>query len=251
MEGASPAVAALLVACGVISGVVNTLAGGGSLLSVPLLVVLGLPGTVANGTNRIGVLVQCLAAVWRFRAAGVFEPGAVMRVLLPVVLGSAAGALAISAVADETFERIFGVMMLALLIPTLRTVRTLGAGTGPPRGFSPPVAAVLFFAVGAYGGALQAGVGIPLLFALAHSGQDLVRANAIKVAVIAAVTVTAIPVFVLQDKVAWLPALLLAAGFSVGGAFGARLAVRGGERLIRPVLVAAVLALAGRMLGLY
>ena len=250
-EGLGPAHAALLVGCGLVSGVVNTLAGGGSLLSVPLLVLLGLPGTVANGTNRIGILVQCLSAVWRFRRDGIFEPRAVARVLVPVVAGSALGALAISEVADATFERIFGLAMLVLLVPTLRGARPARASGASAAGFPPAVAVAIFFAVGLYGGALQAGVGIPLLFAVAHSGYDLVRANAIKVAVIAAVTLTAIPVFLAQGQIAWIPGLILAAGFWAGGALGARLAVRGGERVIRVVLVIAVCGLAGHMLGLY
>ena len=76
------------------------------------------------------------------------------------------------------------------------------------------------------------------------------RANAIKLAVIAAVTLTAVPVFLLEGKIVWLPAALLAAGFSVGGALGARIAMRGGERVIRPILGLAVVALAVRMFGL-
>ena len=90
-----------------------------------------------------------------------------------------------------------------------------------------------------------------LLLALSRAGYDLVLANSIKVVIVAALTLVAVPVFVAQGQVAWLPALVLALGFAGGGALGARLAVRGGERLIRPVLVLAVIALAGRMLGLY
>jgi uncharacterized membrane protein YfcA len=226
---------------------VNTLAGGGSLLTVPLLVLLGLPGTVANGTNRIGVLLQALVATLRFRAEGRLELRALLPVLAPVVAGSLLGAVAISRVADATFERLFGLVMLLLLAPTLR--RTRGTARGP--GFGRTASTLVFLGLGAYGGAIQAGLGIPLVFALVHAGHDLVRANAIKVAVIAAVTAVAIPVFALGGQIAWVPALVLGAGFAVGAELGVRLAVAGGERLIRPVLVAAVLALAGRMLGLY
>ena len=109
---------------------------------------------------------------------------------------------------------------------------------------------MVFFGVGLYGGAFQAGLGIPLLFALSYAGHDLVRANAIKLAVIAAVTLTAIPVFLWEGRIVWLPAMLLAAGYSVGGALGARIAMRGGERVIRPILALAVIALAVRMFGL-
>ncbi len=244
----SEAEAILLVFAGLAAGVANTLAGGGSLLTVPLLVILGLPGTLANGTNRIGVLLQSGVAAWRFRSEGVSGFGHALPVLLPVAAGSVLGALLVSRLADATFERLFGVVMLALLVPTLRRrPGQPGAGRAWPRG----VATAVYFGVGLYGGAFQAGVGLVLLFALSHAGLDLVRANAVKVVVVAALTAVAVPVFVLEDQVAWLPAALVAAGFATGGAVGARLAVRGGERLIRPVLVVAVLALAGRMLGLY
>lgn len=233
---------------GLVAGAVNSVAGGGSLLTVPLLVLLGLPGTLANGTNRVGILVQTAAAAWRFRERGVPGASEALPLLVPVILGSTAGAFAISRIADATFERVFGLLMILLLVPTLR-----GSGPCASAGRSPSRAGsfLLYFGIGAYGGAFQAGVGIPLLYALAWRGHDLVRANHVKALVILAVTAVAVPVFVLREQVAWLPAAALAAGFWLGGELGARLAVRGGERLIRPVLAAAVIALAARMLGLW
>lgn len=242
--------AALLVAGGLAAGVVNTLAGGGSLLTVPLLVLLGLPGGVANGSNRVGVLLQCLAAAWRFRQAGVFEPRRVLEAAAPVVTGALVGAYGVSRVADATFERAFGVLMLVLLVPTLRQISG-AARREAPRSWPRSVALLAYFGVGLYAGAFQAGVGLPLLFALLHAGHDAVRANSIKVAVIAAATVAAVPVFALQGQIEWPPALLLAAGFTLGGTLGAHVALRGGERVLRPVLAVAVVALAARMLGLF
>jgi uncharacterized membrane protein YfcA len=113
------------------------------------------------------------------------------------------------------------------------------------------VATAVFFAIGVYGGAIQAGVGLLLLLALSRSGYDLVKANSIKLVVIAVFTSVAVVVFVAQGQVVWAPALLLALATAAGAVVGARLAVRGGERVIRPVLVVSVLLLATRMLGLY
>lgn len=242
--------AVLLVVGGLVAGVVNTLAGGGSLLTVPLLVLLGLPGTLANGTNRIGILLQCLTATWRFRAAGVFEPRTVLPVLAPITVGALVGALAISRIADETFERLFGLLMLLLLIPTLRRFPAGEAASAPKR-WGGACSALAFLGIGVYAGAFQAGVGVPLLLALLHAGHDAVRANAIKVAVIALATLMAIPVFWAEGQIVWLPAGLLALGFTAGASLGVPLAVRGGERLIRPLLALAVVALAAHMLGLY
>ena len=110
----------LLVGAGLIGGIVNTLAGGASALTVPALVLVGLPGTIANGTNRIGVFVQNVVAAWRFRAEGVPGFRRSTPVLLPVAIGSLLGATAISMVSDETFNFIFGIVMVLLIVPMLR-----------------------------------------------------------------------------------------------------------------------------------
>jgi uncharacterized membrane protein YfcA len=218
-----------LGAASVVAGVVNTLAGGGSLLTVPLLVLFGLPGGIANGTNRVGILLQSTVAAWRFRALGVGGRRDSLPVLLPVAAGSLLGAWGITQLSDAVFERAFGVVMLMLLVPLLREL----AGSKRARSQKAPRLgarwAVVFFLIGLYGGSFQAGVGIPLLFALTHAGFDLVRANAVKVVVTAVLALTAVPVFVLQGQVAWAPAAVLAVGYSAGAALGARLAVRGGE----------------------
>lgn len=240
--------AILLIVGGVVAGVVNTLAGAGSLLTVPLLVLAGLPGGVANGTNRVGVLLHNLTAAWRFRAEGVPGLRQALPMIAPVCLGSLAGASAIAWVPDALFEKLFGVLMVVLLPPLLHST---AAGTRQPRQWSAPVTFGYFFLVGVYGGAFQAGVGIAILYGLTFAGHDLLRGNSIKVVINAALTVVAGAVFVCSGQVVWLPALALAVGFILGGILGVRVAVHGGERVIRPVLVAAVLALAGRMLGLY
>jgi hypothetical protein len=242
----SPTAAVLLVGGGFAAGIVNALAGGGSLLTVPLLVLAGLPGTVANGTNRIGILLSCVAAARRFRTEGFSGFGASLTVLPPIALGSIAGGMLIARVADETFEALFGVVMLLLLFPLFRP-----PPEGPRLPASPIAAFTLYFAIGLYGGAFQAGIGILLIFALSYAGYDLVRANSIKAVVNGVQTLAVIPVFIWHRQVAWLPALVLAAGFVAGGEVGARLAVRRGERLIRPVLAVTVVILAGKMLGLY
>ena len=245
---------AMLAMGGFAAGVINTLAGGGSLITVALLVFLGLPGTIANGTNRIGVLVHNLTAAWRFRAEGISGFGQALPILAPILVGSLAGAYAISRVSPEFFERLFGVLMLALLIPVLRLHRKTDRAALPRDGaatWSPVTRSLVFLGIGLYGGAVQAGIGIFLVMALSRAGYDLVRANSIKVVVIAALTAVAIPVFIASGQVDWLAAGALAAGFLLGGVVGVRAAVLGGEPVIRVVLGLSVAALAGRMLGLF
>jgi uncharacterized membrane protein YfcA len=244
--------AALLVGGAIVAGVVNTLAGGASALTVPLLVLAGLPGNLANGTNRIGILVQNLIAAWRFRAEGVSGFRASLPALIPTVLGSLTGAVAISRVADATFQRLFGVVMIVLLVPIVLGLTAREQPDAPARPApSRAMTFLAFFAIGLWGGAFQAGVGIAILFALSYAGYDLVRGNSVKVVINAALTLVAVPVFLLQGQIAWGPALLLSVGFAIGSVLGVRLAVSRGEAIIRPILVLAVLGLAGRMLGLY
>jgi|TARA_B100002049_G_scaffold12578_1_gene8991 uncharacterized membrane protein YfcA len=238
----------LLVAGGLAAGVVNTLAGGGSLLTVPLLVLAGVPGNVANGSNRVGILASNASAAAAFRRLGVSGLSRTLPVLVPVAVGSLVGALLVARLADETFERVFGVLMVPLLLLSLRPP-VLKSVEG--RVWSGPFTLLVFLAVGLYGGAFQAGIGLLLMVALSRSGMDLVVVNSVKVVVIVVVTVIALPLFIVSGRVDWGPALVLAAGFALGGALGARLTVTRGSSLIRPVMVAAVLALAGRLLGLF
>ena len=239
----------LIAGAGLVAGVVNAMAGGGSLLTVSLLTVVGdLGGLVANGTNRIGVLTQNVASVAGFRREGVSGLRRALPALVPSLVGSLIGAYVVSSVLSDTaFERIFGILMVPLLILSLRPPTARGQEIVWPKA----VTAAVFFAIGLYGGAFQAGVGLMLVLALSHAGLDLVNANAVKVVIIAVLTAVAVPVFILNDQVHWGFAAIVAVGFAVGGWLGARIAVRGGERIIRPVLVVAVIGLAGRMLGLY
>lgn len=238
---------AVLLLGGLFAGTVNAMAGGGSLLTVPLLTVVGLDGLVANGTNRVAVLLQNLSAAIAFARQGVGGLRQTVPVLVPVLAGSLLGSVTVSQIADDAFQRVFGVLMIPLLILGLRPPRPRADAAPWPRW----VSALVFFGIGLYGGAFQAGVGLVLLVALARAGIDLVTANSIKAVVILAITAVAVPVFIAQGQVRWLPALVLSIGMAAGGALGARIAVEGGERVIRPVLALAVLALAGRMLGLY
>ena len=240
--------ALLLIIGGLFAGAINTVAGGGSMLTVPLLVLAGVPGNAANGSNRVGILTSNVAAVATFRRLGVDGLRHASRVVVPVVLGGLIGSFAVGRVLDDAaFERVFGLLMIPLVILSVR--RPTNA-TGE-HAWSTAKVVIVFLLIGIYGGAFQAGVGLVLLAALTRSGFDLVMSNSIKVIVNTAVTVVALPVFILNGDVEWVPALVLAAGFVMGGWLGAQASFRGGEVLIRRVMVVAALGLAGRLIGIY
>jgi len=243
--------AILLIAGGMVAGTINTLAGGASAITVPLLVLVGLPGTVANGTNRVGILIQSLWGALRFRAAGVSGFRASLPILLPTCGGAALGAYLISTVSDRAFERLFAIVMVLMLVPILSGHGLGSRGTAKVRSLGNATGFVVFFSIGVFGGAFQVGVGLLLLAALNYLGHDLVRANSIKMVVNTLLTAVAVPIFILRDQVAWLPAAYLTIGFVIGSSLGVHLAVKNGERIIRPAMAVAVVLLAGKMFGLY
>ena len=121
----------LLLVGGLVAGTVNTMAGGGSLLTVPLLVLAGVPGNVANGSNRVGILASTVTAAASFRRLGVSGVSRMVPVLVPVVAGSLTGSVLVARLADETFERVFGILMVPLLLIALRPPRVPLASEGP------------------------------------------------------------------------------------------------------------------------
>ncbi|MFQ5513378.1 MAG: sulfite exporter TauE/SafE family protein [Myxococcota bacterium] len=241
-----PQVAAL-VAGGLAAGFVNTLAGGGSFLTVPLLILVGLPPTIANATNRVAVLVQNLAAMGGFRQEGVPGAALALRLMPAMLLGSWLGAWGVIQVPDEVFRRFFGILMLLALPLLLRSPRPRERPRA--RGLPLPLQIATYFAIGLYGGAVQAGLGIPLLLALVGvGGLGLVAANSVKVVLIAALTAVALAQFAWAGKVLWLHGGILALGAGIGGYLASRVGARLGPPLIRPVLIVAVVAMALRLL---
>lgn len=239
--------AILLVLGGVTAGVINTMAGGGSMLTVPLLVLAGVPGNAANGSNRVGILTSNMSAAATFKKLGVDGLRFALPAIIPAVPGSLVGAYLINQVTSETFERAFGLLMLPLIALTIWKPKPKTDGPS----WSRATTIAVFFGIGLYAGAVQAGFGLVTLAALSRAGFDLVTANMVKVVVNIAVTVVALTVFIFEGNVRWIPALVLAVGLTIGGWLGARLSVKGGEKWIRIVMVAAALALAGRLLGIW
>ncbi len=239
--------ALLLVAGGAAAGLINAVAGGGSILTVPLLVLAGVPGNDANGSNRVGILTSNAAAATAFRKLGVRGLSRATTILVPIILGSLVGSYGITRLTDDNFERVFGLVMLPVIFLSIRQPEVqIDAEPWPTW-----LTTVVFLGVGLYGGAVQAGVGLIMLAMLTRAGFDLVTANNVKVVANLILTVVALPVFVVQGNVRWLQAIVLAAGLTAGAWVGAHAAVKGGERFIRAVMVVAALLLAGRLLGVY
>ncbi|MEO8467642.1 MAG: sulfite exporter TauE/SafE family protein [Gammaproteobacteria bacterium] len=227
---------------GFVAGFINTLAGTGSLITLPVLILLGLPATVANGTNRIGVLMQNIVAVATFRKRGALDVAGSWKLVLPAVVGSVLGARLAVDIDQQMMRNVIGVFMLVMLAVMLLKPERWIAEHASPRAPRLLVEVPLFFAIGVYGGFLQAGVGIFLLAALVlGAGFNLVGANGVKNLIVLAVTVVAIPVFLLHDQVQWMVGLLLGAGQAAGAWFAAHVAIKRGAGFVRMFVIATVL----------
>ena len=233
--------ALLLVPVGFVAGAINVVAGGGSFLTLPLLIFMGLPHNVANGTNRLAILIQTAAATAAFRRADAIPVPVMIRLGAAAVLGAGLGSTLAVHVGEATFLRFLSiVMVLFTLFPLLQV-------EAPDRKGSPQVGAGLlagFLIVGFYGGFLQAGVGFLSLGATSWAGYGLVAGNAIKVACIFLFSIVSLSVFALNGVVDWGVGLALGIGTFGGALVGARLTLKAGDRILRFVVAAATLAFA-------
>ena len=228
------------VVVGVVVGIINTVAGGGSLIALPALIFFGLPSNVANATNRLGILFQSGTAVYRFWNEDLLDMDFAWRLLPPACIGAVFGALLAVDIDERLFRRVIGiampVMLAAMLLRPKKGIERLSVA------WIRPVQLFGIFLVGFYGGFLQAGVGIFFLMLLALvSDIDLVRANALKSLVVAVFTLPVLVVYIWNDLVSWEAAIALGLGSGFGGWLGARMSFRWGPPFIRWVLVVVVL----------
>lgn len=243
---------ASLVGVGFAAGTLNVLAGGGSALTLPLLIFLGLPPTVANGTNRVAILAQNAAAVLGFRRHGLFEGSLLVLAAPPALVGAGIGTWAALLVGDEAFQRILsGVMIVIAVWMVWRPLPDDGpTSSRSPGDLSLRKRAALvagFFLVGLYGGFVQAGVGFLILATTSAAGLNLVRGNALKVLLVLTFTPLALLLFWLGGAVEWGSGIALAVGMVAGGLLGVRLNVLKGHAWVRRVVTVAVVLFALRL----
>lgn len=208
----------LIFAIGAVAGFVNTAAAGGSLLTLPVLILSGLPSDLANGTNRVAILLQNVVGVRGFKHHGVWNPRRSLLFGVLALIGAIPGAMVAVEISDEWFDRVLAVVVVVmggyLLLQGKKGRRGLSA---PPSWKRVRLSAPLFLLIGFYGGFIQAGVGFLILATLTGlAGFDLARANAVKVFVILVYTTAALFIFLWNDSVDWVKGLVLAGGNMIG-----------------------------------
>lgn len=229
-----------LVGVAFVAGGVDAVGGGGGLLSVPALLLAGLPPHAALGTNKGQSVFGAAAALLRFiRARAV--PFGRARWMFPLgFLGSLAGAWAVSRLDPKVLTPLV-MILLAVAAVVLVAVRPRAGGERPRATL---VGGGIALAIGAYDGFFGPGTGTFLITGFtAFLGLTLVQASAEAKVVNFASNLAAVTLFACQGRVLWAVALPMAAGQAIGGWLGAQVAVRGGDRVVRWVVVTVAAAL--------
>ena len=249
-----------LMGIGMCAGFINAMAFGGSMLTVPILIYLiptipsiplGTEVTVlANGTNRVAIILQNLSAIFGYRRKGFSNFRHATMLAIPGVVGASIGALIGTETPDKAFKPILAIVMVTMLLlaffnPTEWLYKKVNSSGRQYR----IITTIVLFFVGMYGGFIQIGTGLLLITALRIlDGEDLVITNAHKVFIVFFYTIIALGVFLSKGQVHWVLGLTLAIGTSTGAWIGSHMAVKMGDKWIKVVLVLAVVASVTKLL---
>ncbi|ALO46779.1 sulfite exporter TauE/SafE family protein [Pseudohongiella spirulinae] len=239
-----PFLLVILTLTGLVAGWINTLAGGGSNLTLPMLMLLGLPPDVANGTNRVGVFLQGAVAVRGFHHYGRLDTQSITSILVPTLSGGAIGAVVAAVMPNVALKPLLlGTILTMSFIILVRPGFIAPPEGTPVRKVSESRGAWLgLFVAGVYGGFVQAGVGFILLAALSGGLRyDLVRANALKMVCTLSFTSVSLAVFIWFDQIRWLPGLILAVGTMAGSYLSVKFAIRASQNTVKWFLFAMTL----------
>jgi len=240
----------LVILAGLVSGFINTLAGSGSLITLPLLMFIGLPANIANGTNRIAILLQSLVGSAGFKKHHQLDMKTGLWLAIPTILGSVAGALFALELNDLMMKRAIGVLLVVMFFLVLFKPEVWLKGKQVNRTANTNVLTIIiFFIIGLYGGFVQAGVGFFLLGGLVMgAGFDLIKANALKNLLVFLYTPFALIVFMVSHQVDYKAGFILALGSMLGAWIATKVAVDRGTVFVRYVLLLAILGSAIKLI---
>ncbi|MET0071209.1 MAG: sulfite exporter TauE/SafE family protein [Candidatus Thiodiazotropha sp.] len=239
----------ILALVGVAAGWLNVMAGGGSLLTVPVMLFMGIPGPVANGTNRIAILAQSVTAVMAFRRQGYSDFKLGLSLAAAASIGAVGGAAMGVHLEGEWFDRVLALVMVVVMVLMATGHDKVNPIGGKAKAKNPAAGHLLMVGAGFWGGFIQIGVGF-LLMPILHRvmGLDLVQVNMYKVLIVLVFTLVALVVFSSQLELLWWTGLGLAVGNSIGGWLGAHTTISQGETVIRRVLYLALSAFIVKLL---
>jgi uncharacterized membrane protein YfcA len=229
----------LVLLAGFAAGFINILAGGGGLLSLPALMLLGMPADVANGTMRVSVLAQSLEAVRGFDRHGRLDRDAILPMLLPTIAGTVVGSLVAVWIPVGVLKWVLLSAMIGMALLTLLAPAVVAPAPGTPAIAlrDSPLGWAALFACGIYGGLVQGGVGFLLIAALAGVlHYDIIRTNALKMVATGVFGAVSLAIFVFAGLVQWVPAIVLALATIAGAHAGVRYSLKVDPKILRWIL---------------
>lgn len=235
----------LLIAAGFAAGFINTMAGGGSLITLSTLIFIGLPADIANGTNRIAIMFQTATAVAGFKSKGVSTFPYSIYFGVTALVGAILGAQLATDIRGELFDRILAIIMVMVVLivvfkPKMTSVDALERLTGKHLYIS----MLVFFFIGIYGGFINVGIGFFMMLLLSRFNKlSLVKSNATKVTVAFIYTLAAVVVFAINDKIEYVVGIIMAFGNSSGAWVASRWSVKKGDGVIKVFLLIMVIAI--------
>lgn len=217
----------LFLVVGILAGIVNTLAGGASVFILSTLLFFGVPANIANGTNRLGIFVQNLAGTITFQKSGLLDIPSSLIYVIPAIIGAIVGAWIATDISQQSLEYIMAGVMAITLYPILKKPNSSAKANFLSKKKSTVLTILLFFAIGFYGGFIQAGIGLLIIVALSKVvNLSIIRSNAIKMLIILIYTLPVFIIFIYNDLVDWPIAIWLAVGQVIGTSLAAKFFVK-------------------------
>jgi uncharacterized membrane protein YfcA len=236
----------LIFLAGIVVGFINVLAAGGSFLTLAFLIALGLPPTVANGTNRVGLLIQNSFASLKFYKLKLLNYKFVFIVAPSALIGSLIGSYIATHISDELLKKIIAILMVAISLVTVYKPQKFIKKSYSKKKWLLMIA--VFFLIGVYGGFIQAGVGFFIIAASIWGGFSMVEANAIKVFTITIYTITILPMFIFAHQVYFLIGIVLGLGSMIGARIAIGVSIKKGDKFIRAAILILLFAFAIKLM---
>jgi len=241
----------VLICSGIIVGFINTLAGGGTVISLSVFMYFGMPPLVANGTNRIAIVFQNAAAVAHFHKNKLIDWKKIVPLAIPIVLGSLTGAAITGYISNRWFLYIFAAVVILFGISMIfNPDRYIHERTDLINRKTTSLQYVIYFFLGIYGGFVHVGIGYFLLAVLVLSnGYNLLNANIIKNVLVLCYVPFSLLIFAIHGNVCWSFGLIHAVGNIIGANLAARLAIKKGASFIRYIVIVLIVVVIFQIFG--
>ena len=228
----------ILLICGVIAGFINTVAGGGSLLTLPILIFMGLPSNIANGTNRIAIFMQNIFSISGYKSRGVSDFKYSSWLSVSALIGSIIGAKIAINIDEDMFNKILSIVIIIVVLTIIYNKKPFYINSENISIEKKIISVIIFFFIGIYGGFIHAGVGFLILSILSnYNGIQLSKANSIKVFVVFVYTFFALIVFIMENKINWILGINLGIGNSIGGWIASRWSYNKSDKIIKIFII--------------